>query len=169
MILHINTAKVVGPHELYIEFSTGEKKLVNVRPLLKGPIFKPLRDPKYFGLVRVDPVFKTVAWPNGADLAPEALYELDSAISEPIARKVEVTEKELKVALKDGRTIAVPLNWYPRLAGGTQNERQNWELLSDGEGIHWPDLDEDISVQYLVEGRRSGESKSSLKHWKEWH
>ena len=76
-VLHIEEAKVIGPHQLRVTFNTGESKSVDLWPLLKGPVFKPLRDPEYFKLVRVDPECKTVTWPNGADLAPEALYELE--------------------------------------------------------------------------------------------
>jgi hypothetical protein len=65
----------------------------------------------------------------------------------------------------DGRTLTVPLAWYPRLAHGRPEERANWRLIGRGEGIHWPDLDEDISVDGLLAGRRSGESQASLARW----
>ncbi|MFY7921002.1 MAG: DUF2442 domain-containing protein, partial [Gemmatimonas sp.] len=67
--------------------------------------------------------------------------------------------------LADGRSIAVPLAWYPRLAHGTPAERSNWRLIGRGEGVHWPDLDEDISVENLLSGARSGESQRSFKEW----
>jgi hypothetical protein len=69
------------------------------------------------------------------------------------------------VDLADGRSIAVPIAWYPRLAHGTPAERANWRLIGRGEGIHWPDLDEDISVENLLAGSRSGESQTSFKRW----
>lgn len=69
--------------------------------------------------------------------------------------------------LADGRSISVPLLWYPRLAHGTAKERDRWELLGEGEGIHWPDLDEDLSVEGLLAGRPSGESKRSFQRWLE--
>lgn len=75
-ILHIERAEVCGSHLLDLVFSDGVKKRVNVRPLLEGEIFRSLHDPAYFGRVELDPVAKTVVWPNGADFAPEALYEL---------------------------------------------------------------------------------------------
>ncbi|MEW6349456.1 MAG: DUF2442 domain-containing protein [Thermodesulfobacteriota bacterium] len=78
---------------------------------------------------------------------------------------VVVTEDALKVDLDDGRTISVPLAWYPRLLHGCQEERDNWRLIGKGTGIHWPDLDEDISVENILAGRPSGESQSSLKRW----
>lgn len=84
------------------------------------------------------------------------------------AQEVQISEDTLTVdLLNDGRTILVPVAWYPRLWHGTPNERQNWRLIGDGVGIHWPDLDEDISIEGLLLGRRSGESQRSLKRWLE--
>jgi hypothetical protein len=83
------------------------------------------------------------------------------------AMDVRVTKDELTVDLSDGRTISVPILWFPRLCNGTRRERNNWRLIGGGEGIHWPDLDEDISVEGLLTGRPSGESRSSLKRWLE--
>lgn len=88
-----------------------------------------------------------------------------SDLAEARAQRVSVTEDTLVVELVDGRTIAVPVTWYPRLAHGNQAERGNWRLIGEGEGIHWPDLDEDISVEGLLAGRRSGESQTSLRRW----
>jgi hypothetical protein len=81
------------------------------------------------------------------------------------AMSVLVTEDTLTVDLSDGRTISVPLAWYPRLVRGTKEERANWRLIGRGEGIHWPQLDEDISVEGLIAGRPSGESHKSLARW----
>ena len=75
------------------------------------------------------------------------------------------SEDSLTVRLDDGRTLSVPLAWYPRLLNGTKAERDNCELIGDGEGIHWPELDEDISVEGLLAGRRSAESAASLAKW----
>ena len=86
-------------------------------------------------------------------------------IVEARAQRVSLTEDALVVALVDGRTITVPLTWYPRLAHGSQAERAHWRLIGEGEGIHWPDLDEDISVEGLLAGRRSGETQASLRRW----
>jgi Protein of unknown function (DUF2442) len=86
-------------------------------------------------------------------------------VSEARAHNVSLTEVALVVELIDGRTITVPLTWYPRLAHGTVNERANWRLIGEGEGLHWPDLDEDISVEGLLAGRRSGETQTSLRRW----
>ncbi len=83
------------------------------------------------------------------------------------ARNATITEEVLTVELDDGRVISVPLAWYPRLLHGTPGERANWRLIGNGEGIHWPDLDEDISVENLVLGKPSGESQRSLKRWLE--
>lgn len=79
------------------------------------------------------------------------------------AHNMSVSDDALAVDLADGRTITAPLAWFPRLAHGTPAERANWRLIGGGEGIHWPDLDEDISVRSLLAGRRSGEAQESLR------
>src|SRR6266550_3938619 len=84
---------------------------------------------------------------------------------EPTVKDVRVTTKALEVSLRDGRTLSVPLDWYPRLAHGSPAERQRWRLIADGVGIHWADLDEDVSVSALLSGLPSAESASSLKRW----
>ena len=81
------------------------------------------------------------------------------------AHRVTVTDDALVVDLLDGRTITVPLAWYPRLAHGGKTEREHWRFVGDGEGIHWTELDEDISVEGLLAGRRSGETQASLRRW----
>ena len=78
-----------------------------------------------------------------------------------------VTDDALIVDLSDGRTVSVPLAWFPRLLHGTPEERNKWRLIGTGEGIHWPDLDEDISVENLILGKPSGESQKSFKKWLE--
>jgi hypothetical protein len=88
-------------------------------------------------------------------------------VQEATAQKVTVSEVSLAVDLVDGRTIIVPLVWYPRLWYGTPEERNHFEIIGDGTLIHWPDLDEDLSVSGLLAGRRSGESQRSLKRWLE--
>jgi Protein of unknown function (DUF2442) len=82
-----------------------------------------------------------------------------------VARYVSFADGLLSVELRDGRIISVPLDWYPRLVNGTSEELANWQLLAGGIGIHWPDLDEDISVAALLAGRRSGEIEASLQWW----
>lgn len=86
-------------------------------------------------------------------------------LGEAIAQSLSVTDEALVVDLTDGRTITVPLIWFPRLSYGTPDERTNWRLIGNGAGIHWPDLDEDISVESLLAGRRSGETQESLRRW----
>jgi len=78
---------------------------------------------------------------------------------------VAVTEDTLSVELSDGRSISAPLAWYPRLLHGTAEERGRWRLVGRGRGIHWPDVDEDISVESLLAGRHSAESQHSFKKW----
>jgi hypothetical protein len=84
---------------------------------------------------------------------------------EALATGVEVSADALTVELADGRTIAAPLAWYPRLAHASARERTTWRLLGGGLGIHWPALDEDISVANLLAGQPSTESQSSFKRW----
>jgi hypothetical protein len=86
-------------------------------------------------------------------------------LREAVAQGVTASDEALIVALADGRTITVPLAWFPRLAHGTPAERANWRRIGGGVGIHWPDLDEDISVESLLAGRRSGETQASLRRW----
>jgi hypothetical protein len=81
----------------------------------------------------------------------------------PLAMGVSVTDDALVVKLDEGRTLSAPLQWYPRLAYGTPTERGIWRLIGHGEGIHWPELDDDISVEGLLAGRRSAESQRSPK------
>ena len=78
---------------------------------------------------------------------------------------VTVTDDALSVDLADGRTVTVPLAWYPRLLHGTPAERGHWRLVGRGEGMHWPELDEDISVENLLAGQPSGESQRSFQRW----
>lgn len=83
----------------------------------------------------------------------------------PRAQEVTVTDEALVVDLLDGRTLIIPLTWFPRLSHGTAAERANFETSGDGSFIRWPDLDEDLNVAGLLAGRRSGESPRSLKNW----
>ena len=83
----------------------------------------------------------------------------------PNAERVTITKDTLTVDLSDGRTISAPLAWFPRLLHATAQERKNWRLIGKGQGLHWEDLDEDISVEGLLAGRPSGESQESLGRW----
>lgn len=83
------------------------------------------------------------------------------------ATTVSVAEHLLTVELSDGRTISAPLSWYPRLCHGSLDERTDWRLVGGGRGVHWPQLDEDISVENLIFGKPSSESQASLKRWLE--
>lgn len=77
----------------------------------------------------------------------------------------QVSDDELIVSLVDGRTLRVPVAWYPRLMHGSGDERADFQLIGRGEGIHWPLLDEDIAIDDLLAGRSSGESEGSLRRW----
>ena len=92
---------------------------------------------------------------------------MSTLVVEAKAQRVVVTEDSLTVDLSDGRSISAPLAWYPRLLHGTPEERNNWRWIGDREGIHWLDLDEDISVENLLFGKPSGESQDSFRRWLE--
>ena len=95
------------------------------------------------------------------------MNSLNANQQEPRAQQVSVTDEALTLDLVDGRTIRVPLVWYPRLWYGTSQEREHFEIFGDGRYLHWPDLDEDLTVAGIVEGRRSAERSGSLKEWLE--
>jgi len=85
----------------------------------------------------------------------------------PNVTGVLITDDTLSLELSDGRTVLAPLEWFPRLVHGTIEERNHWRIIGQGEGVHWEELDEDISVEGLLAGYPSGESQSSLKKWLE--
>ena len=85
----------------------------------------------------------------------------------PQAQNVVVTDDALTVDLSDGRTISVPLAWYPRLLHSPPNERNNWRFIGGNDGIHWPDIDEDISIKNIILGKPSGEIQKSFQRWLE--
>jgi hypothetical protein len=86
-------------------------------------------------------------------------------LSLPRAVRVSVTDDTLSVDLEDGRTVSVPIGWYPRLSYGTSAERANVQIAGAGLGLHWPDLDEDIGIEGILLGRRSTESPKSFAKW----
>ena len=88
-----------------------------------------------------------------------------SAPDSAIATSVTITDDSIVVDLADGRTISAPIGWYPRLAHASKKQRNHFRFVGDHRGIHWPDLDEDISVENLLQGKRSGESNASLARW----
>ncbi|HIJ69660.1 MAG TPA: DUF2442 domain-containing protein [Deltaproteobacteria bacterium] len=90
---------------------------------------------------------------------------LATEVRTALAQNVLVTDDSLIVDLDDGRTISVPLALFPRLLNGSEEERNNWRIIGRGEGVHWPELDEDISIEGIIFGRPSGESQPSFKRW----
>jgi hypothetical protein len=94
------------------------------------------------------------------------MHSSDLEIAVPAAERVTVTDDTLTVDLSDGRTISVPLAWFPRLVHATREERDDWRLIGKGHGIHWERIDEDISVEGLLAGKPSCESQASLKKWR---
>ena len=83
----------------------------------------------------------------------------------PEALEVSLTDDTLSIDLSDGRSISVPIAWFPRLLHASEQERNNWRLIGKGHGIHWEDIDEDISIEGLLAGKPSGESQESFKKW----
>src|SRR6266540_1555861 len=110
---------------------------------------------------------------NGSPANIWSSYAMSGTASAPVltapprAVRVSVTDDTLTVDLDDGRTIAVPIGWFPRLAYGTAAERANMQIAGAGFGVHWPDLDEDIGVEGLLLGKKSTESSASLARWLE--
>lgn len=88
-------------------------------------------------------------------------------VEAPRAVGVEIADGALTATLADGRVIAAPLAWFPRLLHANDDERRNWRLIGDGLGVHWPDLDEDVSIEGLLAGRPSREGAQSLQRWLE--
>jgi len=86
-------------------------------------------------------------------------------LKDAVAQAVNLTDDALTVDLADGRTVTVPIAWFPHLKHAPAAERANWRLIGSGEGVHWPDLDEDISVESLLAGRGSRETPESLRKW----
>jgi len=86
-------------------------------------------------------------------------------ITVPAATNVAVTDDTLTVDLSDGLSISVPLAWYSRVVHASKKERKKWRFIGRGEGVHWPELDEDISVEALIAGKPSGESQHSFAKW----
>ena len=104
------------------------------------------------------PTIERFSWNVGMSTSIDSLRS-------PGAVRVEVTEDTLVVELEDGRTLSVPISWYPRLEHAARAERASWKLIGSGTGIHWESIDEDISVHALIAGKASSESQASLKSW----
>jgi hypothetical protein len=92
-----------------------------------------------------------------------------TATNTAVIQRVEVNGNEIAVLLSDGRSVHVPLVWYPRLAHGLPADRQVHQLIGRGLGIHWPELDEDISLENILQGQASGESEQSFARWTDWY
>ena len=86
-------------------------------------------------------------------------------LTRPTAISVAVTDSAIEVDLADGRSLSVPISWYPRLSHASKQERDKWSFIGGGSGMHWPELDEDISVEALIAGKPSNESQKSLSEW----
>lgn len=117
-----------------------------------------------FSRVELNAIVKLVQ-AHGERLLRSWQSSLVVEVQEARAQSVALTDDALTVDLVDGRTIIVPLVWFPRLWHGTPQERKNFEIFGDGAYLHWPELDEDLTVAGLLAGRRSGESPRSLSRW----
>lgn len=82
---------------------------------------------------------------------------------------IRVTEHQLELDLSDGRSVTVPISWYPRLSHARREDLENWELTGRGYGVHWSALDEDISVKNILVGEGSAESAQAFEKWKAWY
>ena len=89
--------------------------------------------------------------------------------SSPRAVSAEITDDTLTISLVDGRVVSVPISWYPRLSNALPEHRGVWKFIGGGHGIHWPELDEDISVENVLFGQPSGEGARSFAKWKQWY
>jgi hypothetical protein len=94
---------------------------------------------------------------------------ISTLASNPRAVRVEITDEILSISLDDGRVVSVPISWYPRLSNALPEHRTVWEFIGRGHGIHWPELDEDISVENVLLGQPSGEGAQSFARWKQWY
>lgn len=92
-----------------------------------------------------------------------------TATNAAVIQRIEITSDELAVFLSDGRRVHVPLAWYPRLAHSRPADRHMHQLIGGGQGVHWPEIDEDISLENILQGQASGESSHSFTRWKEWY
>ena len=90
-----------------------------------------------------------------------------STVNTPVVVNVKITADDLSVSLSDGRVVSVPVSWYPRLSNAIPRHLTEWILIGGGHGIHWKELDEDISVENILFGQPSGESATSFKKWKD--
>jgi len=92
-----------------------------------------------------------------------------TSANSPRAASIEITDDTLTISLVDGRVVSVPISWYPRLSSAQPEHRAIWEFIGGGHGIHWPELDEDISVENVLLGQPSGEGARSFAKWKQWY
>lgn len=126
-------------------------------------------EPRHVHVEREDEVAKFGLYQSGCliriDFWRLGMNTLAIEIAAPTAESATLTNDTLTVELSDGRSLSVPLDWFPRLVHATQAERKRWRLIGRGRGIHWDLLDEDISVDGLLAGKPSGESQASFQKW----
>lgn len=145
------------PPHIHVERDSGVAKFW-LDPVRLAPAAVDLAEPKYATLVGLSTNVHWSCWRPGMTTSA-------AETTTPLAVGVAVTDDTLIIDLSDGRTVSVPLARYPRLLNATTKERGHWRLVALGEGMHWPDVDEDISVASIIAGRPSTESAASLQRW----
>ena len=159
--------------DIYYDSTTDTLSLWNGRPASEGAdvaenlIVDFGRDGEVVGFTLDHAAESLGSFLSQSEIIDGSQIHSEMKLSSARAQSVSVMEDTLSVDLTDGRTISVPLVWYPRLTHGTPEERDNWRIEGAGWGIHWPDLDEDISVKGLLIGNPSRESGKSFKRWLE--
>ncbi len=157
----ITDVKPLPEYRIWIRFDDGAEGEVDLSDLVGKGVFAAWEDPEHFKQVFVHPESRTVTWPGDIDLDPDVLYHEVTGAPLPGTvyrvpgeriKDVHFTENTLSIDLADGRTITVPLAWYPRLLRATPAQRENYRITGAGYGVHWPDVDEDLSVEGLLRG-----------------
>lgn len=157
----ITDVRPLPEYHIWIRFDDGVEGEVDLSDLVGKGVFAAWEDPDHFKKVFVNPESRTVTWPGDIDLDPDVLYHEVTGAPLPgtgdvqpdmRVKDVRFTDKALSVDLADGRTITVPLAWYPPLLHATPEQREKWEIVGAGYGIYWPEVDEDLSVEELLRG-----------------
>lgn len=160
-MVRIAEVKPLPEYRLWIRFDDGTEGEVNLSDLVGKGIFTAWEDPEYFKQVFVHPESRTVTWPGDIDLDPDVLYHEctgaplpgeASVPSDARVKDVHFTEETLSVELVDGRSITVPLEWYPQLLHATAERRENWTIAAAGREINWPEIDTELSLEELSRG-----------------
>jgi len=157
----ITDVKPLPEYRIWIRFDDGTEGEVDLSDLVGKGVFTAWEAPEHFEQVFVHLESRTVTWPGDIDLDPDVLYHeitgaplpgVSDVPSDTHVKDVRFTDDALSVDLVDGRSITVPLAWYPQLLHATPEQRENWNITGAGRGIHWPDIDADLSIEELLRG-----------------